>query len=134
MSVYIRKKTSINKSNFSRKTLEDAMASLGNNKYHKELKLNNNKSVSNSYGEDFVDFGITVDKKEIPVGFKFEETLELRGDFFFTGLSEDKFLKDIQNEYMKILCLKNIEKNSNYNVKSVMQTKNGYEIQVTEQK
>lgn len=131
MSKYIRAKSNISREGFSKEMLEAALKDC-----EEDLKLDDREKVENAYGEDLVEFGISRDKKMLSLGFAFdkdEETLQVRGDFYNTGLREKEFLKNIQIEYSKNFTINRIENSlNNYSIESVDKIESGYEIVVNE--
>lgn len=76
------------------------------------LGINENiKSVRNTWGNAEVDFALTKNGVPISIGFKrIQEKngtkLELRGDFYATGLNESVFMDQLSQKYQKndIIC------------------------------
>lgn len=85
----ILKKTNI-------KHLESALRDLG-------LELKDDvKEIQNSYGRDKVDMALAKKGNVLPLGFKkIDDDLELRGDFFATGLNSNTFLNEVAQHYEK---------------------------------
>lgn len=82
-------------------TFEKALAEMG-------FRLDSRTNVSNSWGNDYVDRGMVKVEggTELPIGFVFREesgktSVELRGDFFATGLRENTFLNEVAQMYQK---------------------------------
>lgn len=73
--------------------------------------------VSNAYGKDSVDGAFVRDGKTLPIGYKFIEnsdgklSLEVRGDFWNTGLRENEFVNQISQMYQKNRITNTLEDN-----------------------
>lgn len=90
------------------------------------------KKVQNSYGKSDVDMGLRKNGSPISIGFKAnkEGILELRGDFWGTGLSETNLLNQIAQQYNKEDIIKKLARTSQYSVTDVVTNKSG-EIELT---
>jgi len=87
------------------------------------------KSVRNSYGSSPVDAGITKGGKALSLGFQFvnkdgKTNLVLQGDFWSTGVDQNKFMDQIAQTYMKQKAIAELEARM-YNVDSIENMANG---------
>ena len=72
------------------------------------------KHIQNAWGNENVDFALTDNKDRIiSLGFRADKnnTLELVGDFFATGLREDTFLNQLAQYYQKERITQALEDN-----------------------
>lgn len=90
------------------------------------------KEVANSYGKNTVDLGLT--KKGVPLSIGFKKVadgmLELRGDFWRSGLNEQTFMDQVAQQYNKEYITQKLRNNYNYNITDVITTNTG-EIELT---
>jgi hypothetical protein len=80
------------------------------------------KSIRNAYGNDQVDMGFKKDGHTIALGLKEVEKdgktfLELKGDFFATGLDEAAFIDRLSQAYQKERIIQTLTDN-NYTIDS----------------
>lgn len=64
------------------------------------------KNISNTWGQEEVDMALTRNDSVLPLGFKVMQegkhtNLELRGDFYATGLKEKTFMDNLSQKYQK---------------------------------
>ena len=64
------------------------------------------KHISNTWGQENVDAGFVKDGKKLSLGIKYAETaegtqVELKGDFWSTGLDEATFMDNLAQQYQK---------------------------------
>ena len=89
------------------------------------------KHVANTWGKSNVDMAIRKNGQLLPIGFKQEgERLTLHGDFFMTGLNEQKFLNQVAQQYTKEDIVEKLSRTSDFAVTDVVTTENG-EIELT---
>lgn len=89
----------------------------------------NIKSISNPWGKEAVDMGFSTNGKVVPLGFKQTDgNLELRGDFYSTGLREDTFMNELSQLYTKEKIVKQLEE-ARYTIESIeLNAQSEYEI------
>lgn len=88
------------------------------------------KSIRNTWGHEEVDMGFKVNGREIALGFKeVGNKLELRGDFYGTGLRESDFMDRVSQIYTKEDIINKINTQSNYTIDSMTTNENG-EIEI----
>lgn len=109
--------------NTNMETLGAALAEMG-------LGLDTTvKYIQNAYSDAHVDMAVTRNGKTLTIGFAdVNGTLELRGDFWTTGLSEANFLNELSQKYTKTDIVNKINR-SQYTVESVTENENG-EIEI----
>ncbi len=62
----------------------------------------NCKSVANSYGRSQVDMAVTKNGQVVSLGFQQNgEDLELKGDFYGSGVNEARFMDTVSQHYVK---------------------------------
>lgn len=81
------------------------------------------KNISNTWGREEVDMGFKVNGRPIALGLKEievdgEKKMELRGDFYGTGLNESQFMDKLSQVYQKHNIVEKLE-NNRWTVESV---------------
>ena len=81
--------------------------------------FDNVKSIRNSWGNAEVDFAFAKNSDNPTLGFKeivrqASKQLELRGDFFSTGLNQSNFMDELSQKYQEQHVLSTLEKNQWY--------------------
>ena len=81
------------------------------------------KEITNPWGKEAVDMGLKRDGRALALGFRRVQvngktTLELRGDFYSTGLREDTFIDRLSQIYTKEDIINRIQHNSSYMIES----------------
>lgn len=80
------------------------------------------KSITNPWGHEAVDMGFKKDGKTIALGFKEvtnkdgSKTLELKGDFYSTGLREADFIDKVSQAYTKNDIIDKIKNRTSYTI------------------
>jgi hypothetical protein len=74
------------------------------------------KNIRNTWGQEEVDMGFKVDGRPIALGLKEtvvdgEKKMELRGDFYGTGLNESQFMDKLSQVYQKNNIVEKLEDN-----------------------
>lgn len=88
------------------------------------------KSISNTWGNEQVDMGFKVNGEVVALGFKqVGNKLELKGDFYRSGLRESDFMDKVSQFYTKEDIINKINTQSNYTVDSMTTNQNG-EIEI----
>lgn len=88
------------------------------------------KSISNTWGNEQVDMGFKVNGEVVALGFKkVGDKLELKGDFYRSGLREADFMDKVSQFYTKEDIINKINTQSNYTVDSMTTNQNG-EIEI----
>ena len=89
----------------------------------------NVKSISNPGGKEAVDMGFITRGNVIPLGFKESDgNLQLKGDFYSTGLREETFMNELSQLYTKEKIIKQLEE-ARYTIESVeLNEQSEYEI------
>lgn len=88
------------------------------------------KSIRNTWGHEEVDMGFKVKGQAIALGFKqVGNKLELKGDFYGTGLREADFMDRVSQIYTKEDIINKINTQSNYTIDSMTTNANG-EIEI----
>lgn len=61
------------------------------------------KNIQNAWGSEQVDMALTKQGELLSLGFKEnkEKELELKGDFYRTGLNEGRFMDELSQKYQK---------------------------------
>ena len=89
------------------------------------------KSIRNTWGHEQVDMGFKRNGQAIALGFKEipnadgSTTLELRGDFYSTGLREADFIDKVSQAYTKNDIIDKIENRTSYTIESTTMNENG---------
>ena len=84
------------------------------------------KSIKNTWGYEEVDMGFKKDGKTIALGFKqVGQKLELKGDFYGTGLRESDFMDRVCQVYTKEDIINKINTQTQYTVDSMQTNENG---------
>ncbi len=88
------------------------------------------KAIDNTWGHEPVDMGFVVDGQKIALGFKkIGNKLELRGDFYATGLKEEGFIERVAQLYTKEDIVDKIQNQTQYEIESMETNANG-EIEI----
>ena len=79
----------------------------------------NTKTIENAWGNAQVDFAFAKNNNRATLGFKEivssgSRQLELRGDFFSTGLNQNVFMDELSQKYQEQYILNTLEKNQWY--------------------
>lgn len=83
------------------------------------------KEIKNTWGHEAVDMAFAVKGRGIALGLKkVGDTLELRGDFYGTGLNESQFMDKLTQVYKKNDIVDRLE-NSGWTVEDITQDQNG---------
>lgn len=95
------------------------------------LTMVEKKEVANVFGSAKVDFGLMHGSHALAVGFaQTKNGLELRGDFWGTGIDDRTFLDDVSQLYVKNTIIEKLESTANYTVENTEVLENG-EIELT---
>lgn len=104
--------------------LSTALAEIG-------VELDTNiKSISNTWGKEDVDMGFKKDGRPIALGLKEvdgeggKKVLELRGDFYGTGLNESTFMDKLSQVYQRENIVNKLQDNR-WTVDSVQTDEHG---------
>lgn len=90
----------------------------------------NIKSIRNTWGNEQVDMGFKVKGQAVALGFKeVGNKLELRGDFYGTGLREVDFMDKVSQLYTKEDIINKVNTQSQYTIDSMTTNANG-EIEI----
>lgn len=90
----------------------------------------NIKSIRNTWGHEEVDMGFKINGNPIALGFKqVGDKLELRGDFYGTGLREHDFMDKVSQLYTREDIVNKINTQTQYTIDSMTTNQNG-EIEI----
>lgn len=92
------------------------------------------KQISNAWGKEAVDMALTSDKNgKIALGFKLnaENVLELKGDFYCSGLNESTFINALSQKYQQIRITEAME-TAGWNVEASTNAKGEVELEVSQ--
>lgn len=85
----------------------------------------NRKQISNTWGKEDVDMAFSVNGRGVALGLKqVGDKMELRGDFYGTGLRENEFMDKLTQVYKKIDIVDRLE-NNGWTVEDITQDQNG---------
>lgn len=89
----------------------------------------NTKFIKNAYNNAEVDMAVTRGNEVLTIGFKkVNDQLELRGDFWRTGIQEETFLNKVSQIYTKLDIVNKVSR-SQYTIDQIKENENG-EIEI----
>lgn len=89
------------------------------------------KEVGSAFGSTKVDYGLMQGSRALSIGFAHtKKGLELRGDFWGTGIDDNTFLDDVSQIYVKNTIVEKLESTANYTIENTEVLENG-EIELT---